>query len=128
MTDTRMRQNGGVTTSRSRTEQHPLPSRAETRRASRALAYMTAEGAMWLATGNVFRDEREPIAHLLNRLDAAVPAVEHFDWLRRPHPELGHRTPMALIETDDLDPLLDLLKRMPQREHPPRAAVGGPGR
>jgi hypothetical protein len=63
---------------------HPRP-------LSRAKAQLLAEAGGWLATGTVARDDSEPVARLLNRLDAVVPMGNHCVWLTTPQLDLDDR-------------------------------------
>lgn len=78
-----------------------------------AAAYMHAEGAMWLATGEVHRDEAHPMAAILDRLDAVAPLIGRYEWLSAARDELGDRSPLDLIDADDLEPLAEYLALQP---------------
>lgn len=88
--------------------------RFDPRPISRAKAGLLAEGATWLATGEVVRDTAHPVGRLLERLEAVVPLAERYDWLTSQLDPLGGRRPMQLIDADDLAPLQEVLDAMPE--------------
>lgn len=82
---------------------------------SRAKAHLLAEGSHWLATGEVFHDESEPMGRVLAHMDRVVPLTEHYEWLTSPHAGLAGHRPMEFIDADQLEPLEALLGRLDQQ-------------
>lgn len=93
----------------------PFPKPPE-RGISRAKAHLLAEGSHWLATGEVFHDESEPMGRILARMDQVVPLGEHFDLLISSHERLGGHRPMDYINAGELAPLEALLDQMEVQE------------
>lgn len=87
--------------------------RFDPRPISRAKASLLAEGATWLATGEVVRDTAHPIGRLLERLETVVPLADRYDWLTTPLDSLDGRRPMYFVDGDDLEPLQAVLDAMP---------------
>lgn len=79
---------------------------------SRAKAHLLAEGSHWLATGEVFHDESEPMGRVLARMDRVVPVSEHYEWLTSPQDDLDGHRPMDYIDAGELAPLEELLKTL----------------
>ena len=83
-----------------------------------------AEGSHWLATGEVFHVESEPMGRILARLDHLVPAANYMDWFFTPNPDLDGEAPLAYIDRDELEPLEDLLSEMEEKADRLRRFLG----
>lgn len=79
---------------------------------SRAKAHLLAEGSHWLATGEVFHDESEPMGRVLARMDQVVPLTEHYEWLTSSRDDLGGHSPMDYVDAGELAPLEEVLKKL----------------
>jgi hypothetical protein len=94
---------------------------------SREVAYLIAEEAEWLATGErpARRSEHEdalPIEYVLDRMETVFPGDEIYPWLATPHESLEGRAPIVAVSEGELERVLSLIDSHADR--PPLIGVG----